>query len=587
MILSHVASRFFRLRSGLLIASTLRAHAAGACLLLPVTLSAAASPRADLSLGAIDSGTRLASPRADALAHYAAARELEATGRMRSALQHYLAAAKGDPGNTELAAHTADLALSYQGRDAAVQVLQDCIKFSPADSRTYINLARFYATYPGDDPFAPDQATKVLNDALAKLPASAPLYREAVIMHLTRNLRDDAIKVMEQAMKQPVTAPDYWLEIGRTAQQVWPLSHPEKRQEHRNKVNPFFEKALKNAAPAREDVRLAVSQYYVLSNQLDRATEVAEESVRLNHSLEARKLLVRLYQTLDREPAAVSELELILKESPADVEDRRLLVNLYERNEDFTKAVSHAEVLIQTAGGSAEDYMSLGILLLRSGKTEKAVQLSQRTLVLFPNNPRFTFQAALAQRSLRRLDDALRLYEKTENLAQSGSPDLLNDGFYQSWADTLQAAEQFDEAAKKYQRSIDLTPEGDPKRAAVVLNNLGYMWLEQQKNIDKAGELIQKANELEPQNPVYLDSLGWFHYLKGNYQQALKVLLEVEIMMPKLSAQDADILDHVAMTYLKLGDHKKALEYFDRALQLDPSNSKVREHREIAEKQSN
>ncbi len=582
MILSHVASRSFRLRSGLLIASTLRTPVVGACLLLPALSVVAASTRADLSLGEIATSSKAVSAKAEALAHYAAARELESEGRLRLALQHYLAATRGDPGNSELAAHTADLALNYQGRDAAMQILQDCIKASPADSRTYINLARFCATYPGDDPFAPDLATKVLAEALAKLPTSAALYREAVMMHLTRNLREDAVKVMEQALKQPVTSPDYWLENGRTAQQVWPLSHPDKRQEHCDRVNAFFEKALKNAASNREDVRLAVAQYYVLSNQLERGTEVAEASVQINHSLEARKLLVRLYQTLDREPAAINELEQILKEQPADVESRRLLVSFYERREDFTKAVAHAETLIQTAGGTAEDYMSLGILLLRSGKTEKAAQFSQRTLALFPNNPRFTFQAALAQRSLRRLDDALLLYEKTENLAQASSPDLLNDGFYQSWADTLQAAEQFDEAAKKYQRSIDLTPEGDPKRAAVVLNNLGYMWLEQNKNLDKAGELIQKANELEPQNPVYLDSLGWFHYLKGDYPKALKVLLEVEAMMPKLSLQDADILDHVAQTYLKLGDSRKALDYFDRALQLDPSNSKIRARREAA-----
>jgi len=503
---------------------------------------------------------------------------------MRGALQHYQEAVKTDPGNAELVAHTADLLLNYVSRDAAIDLLQNGIKAAPNDSRAYINLARFHATYPGEDPFAPDQATKVLADALTKFPASAELYREAVMMHLTRNLRDEAANVMALAAKQTVADPDYWLETGRIAQQVWPLSHPEKKTEHREKVNPFFEKALKLAPVAREDVRLAVAQYYLLSNQLERATEVTEEAARINHSLEGRKLLVRLYQTLDRESDAIQLLEQLLKETPTDVENRRLIVNLYEKNDDYAKAVPHAEALIQAAGGSAEDYMSLGILLLRGGMAEKAQQLSQRTLALFPSNARFTFQAALAQRSLKRYDDALKLYEKTESLAQGSAPEILNDGFYQSWGDTLQAAERFDEAAKKYQRSIDLTPESDPKRAAVVLNNLGYMWLEQGKNLDPAGQFITKANELDPLNPVYLDSLGWWHFIKGDYQAALKVFLDVEKLITKPQQGDAEIFDHIAQTYLKLGDRAKSVSYFERALQLDPGNSKIKQRKEQAER---
>ena len=117
-----------------------------------------------------------------------------------------------------------------------------------------------------------------------------------------------------------------------------------------------------------------------------------------------------------------------------------------------------------------------------------------------------------------------------------------------------------------------------------MLNNLGYMWLEQKKNLDQAGEFIRKANELEPKNPVYLDSLGWFHFLKGNYPEALKLLLEVKNMIPKLTAQDAEIIDHIAQTYLKLGDKATALEHFKRALELDPGDSEIKQRYEEAQK---
>jgi tetratricopeptide (TPR) repeat protein len=221
-------------------------------------------------------------------------------------------------------------------------------------------------------------------------------------------------------------------------------------------------------------------------------------------------------------------------------------------------------------------------LLLKTLQTEKALQLTKRTLALFPNNPRFTLQAAWANQAMKRYDDSLRLYEKTESLAQAVAPDLLNDDFYQSWGDTLQGTKQFEDAEQKYQKSIALVPQDDPARAAIVLNNLGYMWLDQGKNLDQAGEFIQKANQLQPKNPVYLDSLGWFHFKKGRYPEALKVLEEVEAAIKEPNIEDAEIFDHIGQTYAKLGNRAKALDYFKKASLLDPGASKIREHYEQA-----
>ena len=502
---------------------------------------------------------------------------------MREALRHYQLAAVVDPGNAELAFHTAELALNYDSRPAALKVLEDCILASPGTSAPAVNLARFLATYPGDDPFEPDRAAKVLSSAITRFPEDAALYRDAVIIYLARGMHDEAVKALELAAKQNVADPDFWMETGRAAQQVWPLNHPDFKEQHRAKVNPFFERALKlSQASNQPEVELAIAKYYLLSNQLEKAAVVAETMTKRSPNPEAAKLLVRLYQTLDREEEATKLLEDLLKTTPGDVEQRRLLISMYERKEQYEKAVPHAEALIQAAGGDASDYMSLSRLLLLTRQTEKAMQFAKRTLALFPNNPRFTLQAAWASRAMKRFDESLRFYEKTETLAQAVAPDLLNDRFYQSWGDTLQGVDKYDDAAQKYQKSIALVPQDDPTQAAVVLNNLGYMWLDQGKNLDQAGEFIRKANQLAPKNPVYLDSLGWFHFKKGNYTEALKVLQEVETVIKEPGAEDAEIFDHIGQAYARLGNKIKALEYFKKASSLDPTAAKIREHFEKA-----
>jgi tetratricopeptide (TPR) repeat protein len=540
---------------------------------------AADSIKADLSLGRIAKPDAAVSSAGDdearALAHFAAARELEEEGRLRGALQHYREAVKASPHDIALTQRTAELALTFEGRDAAIGLLNDNIKANPTSSAAIINLARFLVTYPDEAGKSAQQVNKVLTEALTKFPGSPEVYREAVMLHLTRNLRDDAMKVMELAAKQTVADPVFWLETGRIAQEVWPLSHPDKRDEHRKQVNPFFEKALKLAPPARSDVHMAVAQYYLLSNQLDRASEITESLAKLTNNLDAKRLLVRLRQAAGREDDAITLLEDIVKEAPNEVETRRQLATIYERKEDFAKAVPHAEAMIQTAGGSADDYAAVSYVFMRANEVEKMRKLCLRGMGLFPNDARFPHLCAVACRVEKRLNDAIGFYAKAETLAQSSNATMLDDRFYSTWADTLQAAEKFDDAARTYQRAIDLVPQSEPTRAATILNNLGYMWLEQNRNIDQAGVFIKKATELDPKNPVYLDSLGWFHFLKGHHKESLQLLLEVEKLIAKPDAGDAEIFDHIAQAYLKLGDKARAIDYLKRATELNPADAKI------------
>lgn len=546
----------------------------------PENAPSVSSSVADLSLGVISkpppSGAASVQ-RTQALAHFATALQAESAGRMREAMQHYLDAVKADPTHPELASRAAELALNYAGRDKALQLLEDCVKASPNAAPAYLNLVRFLSTYASDDPFEKDKALAMLDQALNRFPGDAKVYRAAVLFHLTRNQRSAAEKAMAQALEQNASSPDFWLVTGRAAQEVWPLAHPEHKVIHRTKVNPFFENALKHApVKERQDVHLEVAQYYLLSAQVDRAGQIINTLHQKTANPDAAKLLVRIYQAQDKVTEALKLLEQLIKDEPDNVEHRRLAAGMYEQLENHAAAVPHMEAIIRLAGGGSQDYLALADLLLRSGQIEKALQLTQRTRVLFPNNPRFVLVSAIACRALRRPEEASTYYGKTEALAQAVAPELLNDGFYQTWGDLLQSLKRYDEAAKKYQKSIALTPPSDPKRAAVVLNNLGYMWLELNQNLDKAGEFIRRACEFDPESAIYQDSLGWYHFLKGDYKEALKILLKAEKMIQDPKELDAEILDHIARTHEKLGQKDKALQYYERALKQDGASPEIR-----------
>jgi hypothetical protein len=122
----------------------------------------AAAP-ADLSLGvkASDPSDLQLTPggevNADVLAHYSTALQFEASGKLRQALEHYLAVFKADPTNAELADHTASIALQFQGRRCRAENPRGCRAGQSELARAAAESgAGFASTYPPEDLFEKD-----------------------------------------------------------------------------------------------------------------------------------------------------------------------------------------------------------------------------------------------------------------------------------------------------------------------------------------------------------------------------------------------------------------------------------------------
>ena len=540
--------------------------------------------RADLSLPKIN--TKLpadlqiqtgAEKLAEALAHYSTALQLEKSGQMREALAHFLAVLQLDPANPELAAHTAELVYHYQGRKEAVALLNQAVTLRPDQPAPYLNLVRFLTTYTAEDAFEVDRAKQVLEDALKRFPTRSEVYAFASLSYLSRNMRADAVAVMDQALKQTVASAAFWMEVGRAAQQVWPLAQTENQAEHLRRVNVFFDKALALSPTGKkgESTRLEVAQYYLLSNQLDRARALCEQLSTQTGNLQARKLLYRLYEAAEEKDKSLNVLEKIVAEVPSDVEQRRLLVNAYMLRETPAKAVPHLEAAIQLAGGEAGDYQELGDLLLKSQLYDKLIQLSERSVKLYPDVPMFHVQAALAQRALLHWEKAIQSFERAHVMVENSQSELVNHRFYFQYGLTLERAGRADDAGKMFEKAINLTPKEEIEDAANTMNYLGFMWLDQEKYLDKAGELIRKANELQPDNAAYIDSLGWWYFKKGDYPNALKELQRALGLIKELESEDAEIIEHIAQTYLKMNELEKARESFEKALALLPTEPKL------------
>lgn len=515
---------------------------------------------------------------ARALADYSCALQFEAAGRMREALKHYLRVFQADPSNADLAAHTAELALRYEGLERARDILEGAVAANDGAPQPYLHLARFCLTYGTSDAELKAVAKSALAEALQRFPDSGEVYSAAVMMHLTEQERDLAIAAMDQAFQQESTDPNFWLETGRAAQRVWPLGDLADRADNLDHVNPFFENALRYAVDDNRDsseTRLEVARFFLLSNQPDRAMQICKVLADRPDGLPARKLLFRLYEARDLEEEALSVLEAIVEEVPGDVEQRELLARMYQQRGELDRAIPQLESVIQMGGGDANDYLNLGEMLARTLQNERLIQLSSRSMQLFPETPMFRVQAAMAHRALEQWDRSLEHFAEAETLAGTHQPELLNHRFYFQYGITLEGANRPAKADRMLEKSITMTPKDDLEAAATAMNYLGYMWLERDHQIDKAGELILKANELQPNNAAYIDSLGWYHFKKGDFPSALAELKRAEGLLGEPAPEDAEILEHIARVLEHMGRRRQALDYLRRADGLSISNAEI------------
>jgi len=88
------------------------------------------------------------------------------------------------------------------------------------------------------------------------------------------------------------------------------------------------------------------------------------------------------------------------------------------------------------------------------------------------------------------------------------------------------------------------------------------MWAERGQNLRQALGMIEKALELSPGNPAYLDSQAWALYRLGHPQEAKPLLEEALRMVP----DDPTLLEHSGDVYASLGQLDQAIGAYRKAL---------------------
>jgi tetratricopeptide (TPR) repeat protein len=200
------------------------------------------------------------------------------------------------------------------------------------------------------------------------------------------------------------------------------------------------------------------------------------------------------------------------------------------------------------------------------GRIDEAVAQLQAMAAKEPGRASAEIQLGDLLRDQKRFSEAAAAYsEAIKRLKAAGMPPHWS--LYYSRGIAYERASQWNLAEADLEHALELKPD-----QPLVLNYLGYSWIDRGEKLNQGLKMIEKAVALRPEDGYIVDSLGWAHYRLGDYASAVEYLEKAVELVP----EDPTINDHLGDAYWKSGRMTEARYQWRQALQFKPDKEDVK-----------
>ena len=235
--------------------------------------------------------------------------------------------------------------------------------------------------------------------------------------------------------------------------------------------------------------------------------------------------LADLYEAMKKPELANKIYERVLPSSPLQRNAQIQLAMNLDTLDHTDEAKAHLEKLIAANPGDVEAIMALGNVL----------------------------------RGRKQFAECADIYSKAvSTITKEEKPNWV---LYYFRGICYERSKQWSKAEADLRKSLELYPEHP-----LVLNYLGYSWIDQGVNLDDGMSMIKRAVEQRADDGYIVDSLGWAYYRLGNVDEAVKQLERAVELKP----EDPTINDHLGDAYWRAGRVLEARFQWSHARDLKP-----------------
>ncbi len=236
-----------------------------------------------------------------------------------------------------------------------------------------------------------------------------------------------------------------------------------------------------------------------------------------------------------------------------------MLANLYEQVADYTQAIATYDKIPEGSVFSRRAQIRKALNYEALGQKEKAIALLESIASRYPSDASALITKGDMEREANKFILASETYSaaisRTEPLGASDWPLLYARGI------SYERSGNWNLAEADFMRALKLQPDQPD-----VLNYLAYSWLTMNTNLVQAREYLELASAQRPDDAHIIDSVGWAHYLNGNFKAAVEQFERAIAMMP----DDPTVNDHLGDAYWRVGREVEARYQWERALSNKP-----------------
>ncbi|MBN2545012.1 MAG: tetratricopeptide repeat protein, partial [Spirochaetes bacterium] len=233
----------------------------------------------------------------------------------------------------------------------------------------------------------------------------------------------------------------------------------------------------------------------------------------------------------------------------------------YQQEKNYDMAIKHFNKTIDIEPQYYGPYNNLGIIYHDKKEYEKAIEYYNRGIMLNPYSHQQYYNLAYAYHKLNKLDDAVINYKKAIDLRKNYLSAINN------LARALMDQKKFIEAESYIKLAIKYNPDYPHAYLAY-----GDLYLEQGK-YNEAEEYYKKVDILIPDNPLAGNKLAVLYTVKKDYDKAIGILNGI-IEKDQKNIQ-ANL--QLAKIYKQLNNQEKFKFYFNKVMEIDPSDKDVLE----------
>lgn len=235
------------------------------------------------------------------------------------------------------------------------------------------------------------------------------------------------------------------------------------------------------------------------------------------------------------------------------------LADIYDRLKQYERSIDAYQLMPASSPLKPNAELQIGLTLETLERKDEAKTYLQAIADARPKDPEALMALANLYRARKEYKESIDLYTRVLAITPPNDRGAWSTYFFRGIA--YERSKNWPPAEADFKRSLELFPD-----QPMVLNYLGYTWVDRGENLQEGLRMLRRAVELRPNDGHIVDSLGWAYYRLGQFDDALRELEKAIALRPA----DATINDHLGDVYWKVGRKLEATFQWNHARDLKP-----------------